>query len=139
ALLSNGKPDFHNRMPIMLLSPRNTRRDARVRSIRRNSPPRLEQLEARVVLSTFTVINTDDSGAGSLRQAIVDANTNPDADAIAFNIPGPGVHTIEPLTSLPATSAVTIDGTTQPGFVTGGQRLIELSGINYEYNAFPEF
>jgi SdrD B-like domain len=118
---------------------RNARRDARPRPARRIAATRLEQLEARLVLSTFAVINTDDSGAGSLRQAILDANDNAGADEIGFNIPGPGVHTIEPLTSLPATSAVTIDGTTQPGFATGGPRLIELSGINYEYNTYPEF
>ena len=39
---------------------------------------------------------------------------------------------IAPLTSLPMTTAATIDGTTQPGFVAGGPRLIELSGINYD-------
>jgi hypothetical protein len=45
----------------------------------------LEQLEDRRVLSTFTVINTDDSGAGSLRQAILDANTQAGADSIQFD------------------------------------------------------
>ena len=47
---------------------------------------------------TFTVTNTSDSGAGSLRQAILSANAdsvkNPNAiDAINFNL-GMGVHTI---------------------------------------------
>ena len=32
------------------------------------------------------------SGAGSLRQAILDANANPGADQIGFNIPGAGVR-----------------------------------------------
>ncbi|MGI9086119.1 MAG: choice-of-anchor Q domain-containing protein, partial [Chthoniobacterales bacterium] len=32
----------------------------------------------------FSVTNTNDSGAGSLRQAILDANTNPGADTIDF-------------------------------------------------------
>ncbi len=44
--------------------------------------------------ATFTVTNTNDSGAGSLRQAILDANANPGDDTIAFNIPGSGVQTI---------------------------------------------
>ena len=44
--------------------------------------------------ATFTVTNTNDSGAGSLRQAILDANAAGGADTIAFNIAGPGVHTI---------------------------------------------
>lgn len=68
--------------------------------------------------ATFTVTNTNDSGAGSLRQAILDANSNPGADTIAFNVPGQGVQTISPLTPLsPLTddAGVTIDGYTQPG------------------------
>jgi hypothetical protein len=66
--------------------------------------------------TTFTVTNTNDSGAGSLRQAIVDANNNAGLDMIAFNIPGAGVHTITPLSALPAiTGSVIIDGYTQPG------------------------
>ena len=66
--------------------------------------------------ATFTVINTNDSGAGSFRQAIIDANAAAGADDIAFNIPGAGVHTIVPTSSLPAiTGQVTINGCTQPG------------------------
>jgi hypothetical protein len=68
---------------------------------------------------TFTVTNTDDSGPGSLRQAITDANSNgnpADMDVIEFNIPGSEVHTINILTDLPAvTEKLTIDGYTQPG------------------------
>src|SRR5262249_6938600 len=44
----------------------------------------LERLEDRVVPSTFTVGNLNDSGAGSLRQAILDANGNARADVIRF-------------------------------------------------------
>jgi hypothetical protein len=66
--------------------------------------------------SAFTVTNTTDSNPGSLRQAILDANANPGADIIDFNIPGAGVQTISPTTPLPAiTQAVTIDGYSQPG------------------------
>ena len=66
--------------------------------------------------STFTVINTGDSGAGSFRQAITDANNNAGLDTIAFNIPGSGVHTITPTTDLPTIAdPVIIDGYTQPG------------------------
>src|SRR5262245_13861297 len=65
---------------------------------------------------TYTVTTTADSGAGSLRKAIDDANANPGADSIHFNIVGSGVHTIAPATPLPAiTGQVTIDGYTQPG------------------------
>ncbi|HEY9665807.1 MAG TPA: DUF4347 domain-containing protein [Coleofasciculaceae cyanobacterium] len=81
------------------------------------------------VLATFTVTNTADSGAGSLRQAILDANATPEPDAIAFNIGAGGVQTITPLSTLPAiTSPVVIDGTTQPGFT--GTPIIELDGTN---------
>src|SRR5262249_50060756 len=76
---------------------------------------------------TFTVTNTNDSGAGSLRQAILDANALGGTNTIAFAIPGGGVHTIAvSLTPLPGiTSPVVIDGTTQPGYA--GSPLIELT------------
>jgi uncharacterized repeat protein (TIGR01451 family) len=81
--------------------------------------------------ATITVINTNDSGAGSLRQAILSANSAafPGADLINFNIPGGGNQTIAPLTPLPAiTGPLTIDGYTQnPGSPTPP---IELAGTN---------
>ena len=76
--------------------------------------------------TTFTVINTNDGGAGSLRQSITDANTNQGTDTIIFNISS-GHQTIYPLGSLPEiTSPVIIDGTTQPGY--GGTPIIEING-----------
>jgi Calx-beta domain-containing protein len=81
---------------------------------------------AQAAGATFIVTNTDDSGAGSLRQAITDANANPGLDTISFNI-GSGPQTITPLQRLPTiTDAVVIDGTTQPGF--SGAPIIELNG-----------
>src|SRR5262245_23573787 len=44
----------------------------------------VERLEDRTVPSTFTVGNLADSGPGSLRQAVLDANANPGADLIVF-------------------------------------------------------
>lgn len=92
--------------------------------------------------ATFSVINESDAGPGSLRQAILDANATPGADLIAFNIPGPGVHTISPLSALPALTddaGVTIDGYSQPGsshntLAVGDNAvlLIELSGTAAE-------
>src|SRR5262249_35240936 len=66
-----------------------------------------EVLEERALLSAFAVTTTADSGAGSLRQAILDANANGAAlDTITFNI-GSGHQVISPATALPAiTSAV---------------------------------
>ncbi len=76
--------------------------------------------------ATWTVTNTSDAGAGSLRQAITSANSNPmDADNIVFNIPTSdpnynattGVYTITLASLLPTVNSVSvsIDGTTQPG------------------------
>ena len=71
---------------------------------------------AGALANTYTVTTTADSGAGSLRQAITDANASPGADTIAFNIVGSGVQTIALASSFPGlTDAVTIDGYTQPG------------------------
>lgn len=89
---------------------------SRHRPIRNDPKFRLETMEERTLPSVFTVTNTDDSGAGSLRQAITDANSAAGADTIAFNIPGNGVHVIQPLTILPSlTGTIVIDGYTQPG------------------------
>jgi hypothetical protein len=70
------------------------------------------------------VMNTNDSGSGSLRQAILCANSNAGADVINFNIPtsdpefNGSVFTINPLSQLPALTdnGTTIDGATQTAF-----------------------
>ncbi len=99
--------------------------------------------------ATFTVTNTDDSGAGSLRQAITDANATPNTtgpDTISFSIPaatdpgcaaGSGVCTISPANALPdITEAVTINGYSQsgasPNTLAAGNNAklkIELNGV----------
>jgi hypothetical protein len=78
---------------------------------------------------TFTVTTTADTGAGSLRKAILDANENPGLDYINFNI-GSGPQTITPgQFGMPEiTSPVVINGTTQPGY--SGTPIIELNGSN---------
>lgn len=89
-----------------------------------------------VAADTYTVTNTNNSGAGSLRQAIIDANGHSGPDNIAFNIPGSGLRTITPATELPViTSPVVIDGYTQSGssmntLASGDNAvlLIEISG-----------
>ncbi len=76
----------------------------------------LALLAAVLPAATFNVTTTNDSGAGSLRQAILDANAAGGADTIAFNITGSAVHTIALATALPAiTSPVTINGYSQGG------------------------
>ena len=87
----------------------------------------LEPLADRLLLSVYAVINTADSGEGSLRQAILDANAHPGQDTIIFDIPGRGAHAIRPLSPLPAiTDPAVIDGSTQPGYA--GRPLIVLDG-----------
>ena len=77
----------------------------------------------------LVVSNTNDSGPGSLRQAIDDANLAPDHDTIVFNIPGPTPVTIVPASGLPALIAPTlVDGTTQPGYA--GQPVVGLVGTS---------
>ena len=90
--------------------------------------PRLEVVEDRTLLSTFLVDTTADSGAGSLRQAILDSNAaTSGTNTIDFAIAGEGVQTIMPITPLPSiTQAVLIDGFSQPAY--GGMPLIELNG-----------
>ena len=82
----------------------------------------------------IAVINTNNGGPGSLRQAILDSNADAgDRDRIVFNIPGTGVHTIVPLTALPVISQpAIIDGTTQPGY--SGSPVIELNGNGLSNN-----
>jgi len=78
--------------------------------------------------ATFIVSTTADSGAGSLRQAILDANGSPGLDQITFSLPGPSFR-IQPTTDMPSiTDPVVIDGTTQPGYA--GTPIIELSGTS---------
>jgi photosystem II stability/assembly factor-like uncharacterized protein len=75
----------------------------------------------------LVVTNANDAGAGSLRQALLDANSIPGADNVVFNIPGSGVKTINLAIPLPdITEQVSIDATTQPGYTSSP--LIELNG-----------
>ena len=76
---------------------------------------------------SFVVTNVNNHGAGSLRDAIINANATMGTDTISFNIPGPGVKVISLLIALPeVTDRVVIDATTQPGYA--GAPLIELDG-----------
>jgi CSLREA domain-containing protein len=84
----------------------------------------------------YVVTTTDDNDDGtcdenhcSLREAINAANGHPAADIIAFDISGDPPFAIQPGSALPdIIDAVTIDGTTQPGFA--GTPVIELNGTN---------
>jgi hypothetical protein len=80
-----------------------------------------------VSAATYAVTTVADSGAGSLRQAILNANANSGLDLITFNIAGTGPFSIKPTSVLPTiTDPVVIDGTTQPGYAA--TPLIEIDG-----------
>ena len=87
---------------------------------------------------TFEVTNTNDSGDGSLRQAVLDANDKVGADTIIFSIEPAGSHIIT-LDSLlpPITEAVTIDGTSQPGYSSSDEPVIEITGMEIEIDGTP--
>ena len=88
---------------------------------------------APAAANTYTVSNTDDSGPGSLRQAILDANGHAGADTIWLII-GSGAKTITPLTALPdINGAVLLDGWVQPGF--SNAPLIRIDGTQLADNS----
>lgn len=76
---------------------------------RRRAPWGVETLESRTMLSTITVLSTADSGPGTLRAAIVEANLDQANDTITF---APSVTgTIELSSALPdLTTKMTIAG-----------------------------
>jgi Domain of unknown function (DUF4394)/Calx-beta domain/Domain of unknown function (DUF4214) len=88
--------------------------------------------------TTFIVFNTNDAGAGSLRQAIISANANPGLDTINFNLPVGGSQTLTPGSPLPViTDPVIIDGYSQFGTSQNSQAngnnavlTIEIDGTN---------
>jgi hypothetical protein len=81
------------------------------------------------IAAVLEINNTNDSGAGSLRQALLDANARTGGQTIVFNLPGTSVQTFTPASPLPTINVpVIIDGTTQPGY--NGRPLIRLDGRN---------
>src|SRR5262249_604641 len=87
---------------------------------------------ASINKTSFTVAdpvtNTNDSGPGSLRQAILnaDAATGTTPIVITFAIPGSGVQIITPLSALPTvTEPVVINGWSQGGPGYSGAPLLD--------------
>jgi hypothetical protein len=73
------------------------------------------------------VTNTSDASLGSLREAILFADSLSTPNEITFDIPGTGPFFISPHSPLPAvTGATTIDATTQPGYA--GTPIVDLNG-----------
>lgn len=88
---------------------------AGARGPRTRRPPRgIEALEHRELLTTFTVSNLFSTGAGSLRQAILNADVSKTPATIDFSVAGTIPVGATPLP--PITAPVTIDGSSAPGF-----------------------
>ncbi len=84
------------------------------------------------------VTNTDDSGDGSLRQAIITANNITGLDEIRLQIPGGGTPKIAPLTNLPPISSpVTIDPFTFSGtpFELSGENISSGSSVGLHFTS----
>ncbi|HWX40640.1 MAG TPA: hypothetical protein VN345_05770, partial [Blastocatellia bacterium] len=91
----------------------------------------------------IVVGSAQDSGPGTLRQAILDANSSATPILISFAIPSAGVPTINLLSPLPTiTGTLTIDGTTEQAQPTESAvtpqatGLVELNGQNLTSDVF---
>jgi hypothetical protein len=107
--------------------------------------------QQNLLANTYTVTSTGDTGPGTLRQAILDANANPGADIIQFAIGTTGnlfegtapntYAVIELITALPTiTDAVYINGTTQTNTNTGyiAAQTVGVDNINLGGIAYPD-
>ncbi len=69
--------------------------------------------------ATFTVTNLNDSGAGSLRQAVIDANAAAGADTIIFSVSGT-ITLGSTLPDITDAAGLTMDGAGQTVTISGG-------------------
>lgn len=74
------------------------------------------------VFKMLSVTNLKDSGSGSLRSAISNANNTPDAVTIKFNVSG-SIRLASPLPAITSGKGVTIDGVGQNLTVSGGGKV----------------
>jgi hypothetical protein len=112
------------------------------RTYRRNSLVMIETLESRTLMtgSTIDVTSSADSGSGTLRQAILDADSmaGQECVSIVFDLPttdpgynwSTGVWTICVASTLPAISGsmITIDSSNGPIDIPGGIAIQGISG-----------
>ena len=79
----------------------------------------------------YTVTNTNDSGTGSLRDAITSVNASSTSQYSAITFSVAGVITLK--SDLPAlTKKVLIDGTTAPGYVAGNTTTAPVVAVNFD-------
>ncbi|MBX7105659.1 MAG: right-handed parallel beta-helix repeat-containing protein [Gemmataceae bacterium] len=106
---------------------------------RRNPAPRLwnrrlwlTTLEDRLAPAAFTVTNTADSGAGSLRAAVIAANGSAGLDTITFTGASFGASATITLTSgeLAVSDSLIIDGTIKGTLTVSGNNASRIFNIN---------
>src|SRR5690348_14634804 len=89
----------------------------------------VEGLENRLLLSTYVVNTTADSGTGSLRSQMITANFHAGADTITFSFRTRGVHSIHLLSGLPGIiDPLTINGNISGNILGTVKPGIELDG-----------
>lgn len=106
--------------------------------------PRLEALEGRALLSTLTVLNTDDSGQGSLRAAIAAASSG-DTIVFAKNLQGSTIDLSGQITIAknlningPGASSLSIDGQgVGRVFSIGSGSIVAISGLTIQDGLAP--
>ena len=86
-----------------------------------------EGLETRALLATFTVTNLNDSGVGSLRQAVSQANAAAGADTILISAPGEILLTSG---QIAITNSVSITGNGTTNSVINAQRQSRIFDIS---------
>jgi hypothetical protein len=77
----------------------------------------------------FVVTNTNNSGSGSLVNAVSAANSDPAFNVISFNIPGPCPHRITLSSGLSIRDAVKINGYSQPGSAQNSSETAAWNGV----------
>jgi hypothetical protein len=94
----------------------------------------IEILESRIAPATFTVINTNDSGTGSLRAELALADAHPGLNTIVFHLPAPPLHGANVITltsgALTSHGDVTIKGPGAGKLIINGGGKYQIFDIN---------
>lgn len=101
------------------MTARRTRRSHRL-------PLGLLDLECRIAPATFTVTNANNSGTGSLRQAVINANNAAGADLIDFSSFFNSPRTITLASQISITGPVTIDGPSAANVTISGNDAVRI-------------
>ena len=101
--------------------------------------PQLVGLEDRSVPANFTILNTNDAGVGSLRQAVLDATANTEDDRIDFDfaLGGMTVTLLTPVAVTDTAKAIEI-AAPLPATISGGgatQLFTVAAGANFKLSS----